>query len=145
MNEPLVKRRELLEKHVLPKLAEPIRYSPILEGRLKDLIHSVKAQKLEGLVAKRSDSRYEPGERSGAWLKMRVNQGQEFVIGGYRIGGATFDALVFGYYDGGNHIYGRALCQETQGTKPCTSLWRVVSFRHRARNLPIPKSRSNAR
>jgi bifunctional non-homologous end joining protein LigD len=41
MNEPLVKRRQLLEKHVLPMLAEPIRYSPILEGRLKDLIHSV--------------------------------------------------------------------------------------------------------
>jgi bifunctional non-homologous end joining protein LigD len=54
---------------------------------------------------KRFDSRYEPGQRSAAWQKMRVNQGQEFVIGGYTIGGATFDALVFGYYDGGNLIY----------------------------------------
>jgi bifunctional non-homologous end joining protein LigD len=43
MGEPLVKRRQMLEKHVLPKLDEPIRYSPILEGSLKDLIHSVKA------------------------------------------------------------------------------------------------------
>src|SRR5215469_11179845 len=43
MSEPLVKRRQLLENHVLPKLAEPIRYSPILEGSLKDLIHSIKA------------------------------------------------------------------------------------------------------
>jgi bifunctional non-homologous end joining protein LigD len=42
----------------------------------------VKAQGLEGLVAKRRDSRYEAGLRSGAWQKMRVNQGQEFVIGG---------------------------------------------------------------
>ncbi len=32
-------------------------------------------------------------------MKMRVNAGQEFVIGGYTVGGATFDALVFGYYD----------------------------------------------
>jgi ATP-dependent DNA ligase len=65
----------------------------------------VKAQSLEGLVAKRRDSRYEPGLRSGAWMKMRVNAGQEFVIGGYTLGGATFDALVFGYYDDDKLIY----------------------------------------
>ena len=105
MNEPLTKRRELLEKHVFPHMAEPIRYSPVLDGSLKDLIQSVKAQALEGLVAKRRDSRYEPGLRSGAWQKMRINQGQEFVIGGYTVGGATFDALVFGYYDGDKLIY----------------------------------------
>jgi ATP-dependent DNA ligase len=56
----------------LSKLADPIRYSPILEGSLKNLIASVKAQGLEGLVAKRRDSKYEPGLRSGAWQKMRV-------------------------------------------------------------------------
>jgi bifunctional non-homologous end joining protein LigD len=56
-------------------------------------------------VTKRRDSRYEPGERSGAWQKMRINRGQEFVIGGYTIGGATFDAVVFGYYDGDQLIY----------------------------------------
>jgi hypothetical protein len=37
---------------------------------------------------------------------MRVNQGQEFVIGGYTLGGKTFDALVFGYYEGERLIYG---------------------------------------
>jgi ATP-dependent DNA ligase len=105
MAETLVKRRELLEKHVFPKMSEPIRYSPVLEGGLKDLIQSVKAQGLEGLVAKRGDSLYEPGRRSGAWQKMRVNRGQEFVIGGYTMGGSSFDALVFGYYDGGELIY----------------------------------------
>jgi ATP-dependent DNA ligase len=65
----------------------------------------VRAQGLEGLVAKRRDSKYEPGLRSGAWQKMRVNRGQEFVIGGYTIGGVTFDALVFGYYEGEKLIY----------------------------------------
>src|SRR6185436_4973593 len=40
-----------------------------------------------------------------SWQKMRVNQGQEFVIGGYTIGGKTFDALVFGYYEGDRLIY----------------------------------------
>jgi len=49
------------------------------------------------LVAKRRDSAYEAGKRSGAWQKMRINLGQEFVIGGYTVGGRTFDALVFGW------------------------------------------------
>jgi bifunctional non-homologous end joining protein LigD len=48
--EPLVKRRELVEEHILPDLADPIRYSPVLHGSLKDLVRSVKAQGLEGLV-----------------------------------------------------------------------------------------------
>jgi ATP-dependent DNA ligase len=86
-------------------LTEPIRYSPELPGSIADLIQSVKAQKLEGLIAKRRDSRYEAGERSGAWRKMRVNQEQEFVIGGYTVGGGTFDALIFGHYDGLKLMY----------------------------------------
>ena len=60
---------------------------------------------LEGLVAKRRDSRYEPGLRSGAWMKMRINRGQEFVIGGYTLGTKTFDALIVGYYEGDRLIY----------------------------------------
>jgi len=105
MAEPLVRRRELLEEHVLPKLAEPIRYSPVLEAKLEDLIRSVKAQGLEGLVAKRRNSKYEPGQRSGAWQKMRVNQGQEFVIAGYTRSPNNFDALVIGYYEGSKLMY----------------------------------------
>jgi bifunctional non-homologous end joining protein LigD len=103
--ETLESRRTLLERKVLPKLAEPIRYSPELPGSVSDLVQSVKAQKLEGLVAKRRDSRYEPGQRSGAWRKMRVNQEQHFVIGGYTVGGSSFDALIFGYYEGKKLFY----------------------------------------
>jgi bifunctional non-homologous end joining protein LigD len=65
----------------------------------------VKTSGLEGLVAKRRDSVYEAGLRTGAWRKMRVNQGQEFVIGGYTVGGATFDALIFGYYENNQLLY----------------------------------------
>ena len=89
----------------MPRLAEPAQYSGELNASLRDLIHSVKTQGLEGLVAKHRTSRYEPGLRSGAWMKMRVNQGQEFVIGGYTIGTKTFDALIFGYYDGDRLMY----------------------------------------
>jgi DNA ligase D-like protein (predicted ligase) len=105
MREPLQKRRELLEKKVLPKLPEPVRYSVPLDADLPVLIQSVKVHGFEGLVAKRSTSVYEPGLRSGAWMKMRVNRGQEFVIGGYTRGTKTFDALVFGYYEGNKLIY----------------------------------------
>ena len=105
MGETLEARRGLLETKILPKLDEPIRYTGTLDAKLSDLITSVKAHGFEGLVAKRKGSRYEPGLRSGAWLKMRVNQGQEFVIGGYTIGGSTFDALVFGYYADGKLMY----------------------------------------
>src|ERR1700682_2231737 len=105
MAEPLMKRRELIERHVLPTLADPIRYSPILEASLPDLIRSVKAQGLDGLVAKRCDSKYEPGLRSGAWQKMRVNQGQELVIGGYTPSDKNFDALIIGYYEKGKLLY----------------------------------------
>jgi ATP-dependent DNA ligase len=59
----------------------------------------------EGLVAKRRDSVYESGQRSGAWQKMRLNQRQKFVIGGYTVRGKTFDALIFGYYEGDKLIY----------------------------------------
>jgi bifunctional non-homologous end joining protein LigD len=73
--ETLEARRKLLDEKVLPFLAEPIRASPVLPGNLDELIGAVKEQGLEGLVGKRHDSRYEPGERSGAWMKMRVNAG----------------------------------------------------------------------
>lgn len=74
--------RGLLRTKVLSKLGEPIHYSADLEARLPDLIRSVGEQGLEGLVAKSRNSLYEPGQRSGAWRKIRINRGQEFVIGG---------------------------------------------------------------
>ena len=45
---------------------------------------------------------------------MRINQGQEFVIGGYKVGTKTFDALIFGYYEGGRSF--------TQGVHETVSL-----------------------
>ena len=105
MNEPLGVRRQLLQERVLAELGEPIRESPDLAASLPDLIGSVKAHGLEGLVAKRRDSRYEPGRRSGVWQKMRVNRGQAFVIGGYTRSARNFDAIVFGYFEGGKLLY----------------------------------------
>lgn len=105
MSEPLTKRRDLLRKHILPKLKDPIRESPELNATLPDIINAVREQGLEGIVAKNLNSAYEPGRRSGAWRKMRINKGQEFVIGGYTLGTNTFDALIFGYYEDGKLLY----------------------------------------
>ena len=99
--ERLDARRTLMERRIVTHLTQPVRYTDTLHASLRDLVHSVKAQRLEGLAAKRRDSQYEPGRRSGAWRKMRINQGQEFVIGGYTVGIKTFDALIFGHYEGG--------------------------------------------
>jgi bifunctional non-homologous end joining protein LigD len=70
---------------------------PELKASPENLIESVKVQGLEGLIAKRRDSKYEPGARSSSWQKMRVSQGQEFVIGGYTPSVKNIDALVIGY------------------------------------------------
>jgi DNA ligase D-like protein (predicted ligase) len=105
MSEPLSKRRELLRQYVLPRLADPVKECPELSASLSDVIESVRRQRLEGVVAKRLNSLYEPGERSGAWRKMRLNQESEFVIGGYTVGARTLDAVVFGYYEDGKLLY----------------------------------------
>jgi bifunctional non-homologous end joining protein LigD len=49
-------------------------------------------------VSKRLNSHYEPGRRSGAWVKHRVSLAQEFVIGGYTPGTVGFDSVVIGFY-----------------------------------------------
>jgi bifunctional non-homologous end joining protein LigD len=58
----------------------------------------------EGIVAKRRESYYESGKRSGAWLKYRINRGQELVIGGY-VAGNPLDSIIVGYYQDGRLLY----------------------------------------
>jgi bifunctional non-homologous end joining protein LigD len=71
-----------------------------LPGTSRQVIDAVSRIGLEGIVAKRKDSRYEPGERSGAWVKLKLDKQQELVIGGYRPGPNGIDALLVGYYEG---------------------------------------------
>lgn len=59
---------------------------------------------LEGVMAKKADSRYVVGRRSRAWIKLKLEQSQEVVVGGWRPGagarGGTFGALLLGIPDG---------------------------------------------
>jgi len=75
------------------------------EASAATMLESARAQKLEGVIAKRRDSRYEPGKRTGAWVKHRLNSGQELVIGGYVPGAHGVDAVVVGYYCGSELMY----------------------------------------
>jgi len=101
---PMVERRALLKSLVVIR-DKRIRIADYFEAAPKDLLSAVREQGLEGIIGKRKDSVYQPGKRSGAWIKYRVNRGQEFVIGGYFPGPHGFDSLIVGYYDGEKLIY----------------------------------------
>jgi bifunctional non-homologous end joining protein LigD len=71
-----------------------------LPGTAAEVVTAVRNLRLEGVIAKRRDSSYEPGERSGTWVKLKLDLQQEFVIGGFRPDGPKVDALLVGYYVG---------------------------------------------
>lgn len=101
---PLRDRRKLLES-ALAGIQDPVRLLGALEASAGDLVPAAKQQGIEGFVAKRLNSVYEPGERSGAWVKYKVNKSQELVIGGYMPGKDGFDSLLAGYYENGKLLF----------------------------------------
>jgi DNA ligase D-like protein (predicted ligase) len=96
--EPLIARRAKLPAIVGQN--PTIRLSEVLPGSAADVVAAVRAAGLEGVIAKRKDSPYQPGERSADWVKLKLERQQEFVVGGYRPDGASIDALLVGYYEG---------------------------------------------
>ena len=99
---PLTARKEMLATSC-EGVPEPIRYSGELGGDPKLLLAEVKKRGLEGLIGKLRSSVYEPGRRSGAWIKVKATNEQEFVIGGYTPPGGSrkyFGAILVGYYEG---------------------------------------------
>ena len=101
---PLVERRTLLAA-VLSDATDSVRCSELLSGTPAQLVKLARRERLEGLVAKRLQSVYQPGRRSDAWVKVKVSRGQEFVIGGYIPAGRSFDALIVGYYEGDRLLF----------------------------------------
>ncbi|HEX2244512.1 MAG TPA: non-homologous end-joining DNA ligase [Gammaproteobacteria bacterium] len=106
LNEPLTTRREVLTKvsRSLKRNASAIALSESIDATPAELIGVVKEFGFEGVIAKRKNSCYESGKRSGAWLKYKVNNSQEFVVAGYTPGN-PLDAVIVGYYDGEDLIY----------------------------------------
>ncbi len=98
---PLDARKNVLEK-LCGDAGDPIRYSGAIGGDATRLLEEVKRRGLEGIIGKKRNSVYEPGRRSGAWIKLKCVNEQEFVIGGYTPPqGARkhFGAVLVGYYE----------------------------------------------
>ena len=95
----LIDRRRLLQSILLP--SNTVRYSEHFAGKGEELLHVVREKGLEGIIAKRADSRYE-SRRSSNWIKIKVTNQQDFVICGFIEGEREhFGSLVLGYYQGG--------------------------------------------
>ena len=80
-----------------------IRYSVSFTKDIPELLDRARKLGLEGLIGKRSNSLYEAGKRSGAWIKVKLHREQEFVIGGYTEPEGSrryFGALLVGFYEG---------------------------------------------
>ncbi|HXV35292.1 MAG TPA: DNA ligase D [Gaiellaceae bacterium] len=104
---PLEERRELLAR-LLDLRGGVVRLSePFDDG--KALYAAAREQGLEGLVAKKRGSRYQPGRRTREWLKVKTHQEQEFVVAGYTRGkgrrAATLGSLVLAVLEGGELRY----------------------------------------
>jgi ATP-dependent DNA ligase len=100
---PLRARKDLLRRIIHAN--GHVQLSEHFDGPLAKFTEGVKKIGGEGVIAKRLDTPYQPGRRSGAWLKKRISIGQEFLIGGFTPGTNGIDALVVGYYDGDKLIY----------------------------------------
>jgi bifunctional non-homologous end joining protein LigD len=100
---PYRERRRLLEAL---ELSGPSWQTPSYHvGDGKAMLDGSREQGLEGVIAKRLDSRYEPGRRSGAWLKVKNRPSQEVVVGGWLPGqgkrAERIGSLAVGYYEPG--------------------------------------------
>jgi bifunctional non-homologous end joining protein LigD len=93
---PIEKRKDLLREIVD---GSAVRFCPSFDCDPHTIVAEVQRLGFEGVVAKRRGSIYKPGERNGAWLKMRVNQEAEFVVGGYAPGNPLASVLV-GFREG---------------------------------------------
>lgn len=104
---PLLERKKRL-KELIENRHDSIRYSSAIEGDPAAILEQVRKLGMEGLIAKQTKSLYEPGLRSGAWVKIKCINEQEFVIGGFTEPKGSrdfFGAVLVGYYDKGKLFF----------------------------------------
>jgi len=103
---PLHERKEKLKTLIAKTASATLRYSAELSGSADAVVRTVRGVGLEGVVAKKRDSLYRAGTRVTTWLKLKLNKGQEFVIGGYKPAAAgSLQSILVGYYDGKKLIF----------------------------------------
>jgi bifunctional non-homologous end joining protein LigD len=102
---PYTDRRRWLEQCLLPTPHVQLVHA---EEDGEELYKAALASGFEGVIAKRKDSRYEPGKRSQAWLKIKPVKSAEFVVGGFTRGKGSrgpLGALLLGYWNDGKLHY----------------------------------------
>ena len=102
----MIKRRELL-KEILPG-SDRVLYSDDISTDGISFFKSAEKIGLEGILAKKADSIYVPGNRSKDWLKIKTELRQEVVIGGYTVNEGSsklFSSLLVGVFDKEQLIY----------------------------------------
>lgn len=97
----LAQRKEILHEKL--KQSERVRILTVFEDDGMTAYEACVEKGFEGIVAKRLESPYEPGRRSNYWTKVKAQQTDEFVVGGFTHGqgsrAPTFGALLLGAYD----------------------------------------------
>lgn len=86
-------RKQMLAELVRGSL---VRHSENFETEPELLLEQIREFQLEGIVAKRKGSSYEPGKRSSAWLKFKIHQQEDFFIGGF-LPGNPIGSILVGY------------------------------------------------
>lgn len=105
---PWTERRARLLKLVGKRTTPHLWVTESIEGNGKKMLERARRQGWEGIIAKRTDSTYEPGKRPRSWLKLKIEFREEFVVGGYtdpRNAREHIGALLLGYFDKNRFIY----------------------------------------
>lgn len=108
VREPWSERRARLLKRVGKRVSTQLRVTESIVGDGKKMLEKARREGWEGIIAKRIDSPYQPGNRSRNWLKLKIEFRQEFVVGGYtepRNSREHIGALLLGYFDHARFIY----------------------------------------
>jgi bifunctional non-homologous end joining protein LigD len=103
---PLSERREIL-KSIVPQEGI-IRLSDAFDATGSEFFQAAQSMNLEGIIAKKADSEYMPGERTTRWLKIKANKRQEMVIGGFTNNEGSskpFSSLLVGVWEGKELVY----------------------------------------
>lgn len=108
IREPWTSRRDALVKRIGKLVDDRVRITESSPRRGGQMLAKAHRDGWEGVIAKKMDSRYEPGNRSRSWLKLKIEFRQEFVVGGFtepRNSRSHIGALLLGYYDRDRFIY----------------------------------------
>ncbi|MGH7717341.1 MAG: non-homologous end-joining DNA ligase, partial [Gemmatimonadaceae bacterium] len=108
LHDPWSERRRRLEARLRNRTSARLRLGDTHRGGGEEMLERARAAGWEGVIAKHTDSLYTPGVRSDAWLKLKVEFRQEFVVGGFTEPRNTREhvgALLLGYFDRDRFLY----------------------------------------